>query len=60
MVENSKELAENVIRLFKDDKLRLSLGHKAKTILESNRGAIKKHLQLIDEIFTSEKKIDSQ
>lgn len=47
VVQNEKELAIEVQRLLSDEKARTSQGQRAKAVVEQNRGALEKLLQLI-------------
>lgn len=52
-VNDAKELAAAVIRFFQDEKYWENTGKNAKKVVEANRGAVKKHVELVKEIITS-------
>jgi 3-deoxy-D-manno-octulosonic-acid transferase len=54
MVQNTEELAQHVIQFLEDQNLREAFGTRAKTIVETNQGALEKHLQLINELLGSD------
>ena len=50
-VGNANQFAEAAINLLQNEKLRKSQGSKAKNLLENNRGALDKHLELIGKLL---------
>ena len=51
IVQNENELKERVALLLENSQLRQSQGHLAKTVVEENKGALDKLLNLIDVIW---------
>lgn len=47
IVDNAQQLADEVIKLLQNPELRQQQGQQAKTVVETNRGALEKHLQII-------------
>lgn len=47
-INNAKELADTVKELFGNKELRQQLGEHAKLVVEQNRGALERHLEIID------------
>jgi 3-deoxy-D-manno-octulosonic-acid transferase len=54
-VHNAEELAEEVIKLLNNKELRNTLGQRAQQVVDNNRGALEKHLQLIDALLCSDR-----
>lgn len=52
LIENAIELATQVIKFFDDPKLRQQFGENAKAVVDANRGAVTKHVQLIQKLLT--------
>jgi 3-deoxy-D-manno-octulosonic-acid transferase len=52
LIENSSELAKQVIKFFNDPKLRHEFGENAKLVVDANRGAVAKHMQLIKHLLS--------
>lgn len=52
IVNNEKELAEKVMMFLSDVEARQQFGQAAKAVVESNRGALEKHLKLIDSLLS--------
>jgi len=52
-VEDASTLAAAVLRLFADPQLRKQKGENARQVVESNRGALAKHIDLISGIIGS-------
>ncbi|MGD9108188.1 MAG: lipid IV(A) 3-deoxy-D-manno-octulosonic acid transferase [Gammaproteobacteria bacterium] len=52
LIENSTELAAQVIKFFNDPKLRQQFGENAKVVVDANRGAVIKHMQLIQKLLS--------
>ena len=50
-VNNHRELAEQVIKLMRNASLRQKLGERCKKVVESNRGALEKHLAIIKQLL---------
>lgn len=48
LVENAAELASQIINLFADPALRQEFGVNAKAVIDANRGAVEKHMKLIN------------
>ncbi|MBN1684518.1 MAG: lipid IV(A) 3-deoxy-D-manno-octulosonic acid transferase [Gammaproteobacteria bacterium] len=53
MIHHSKELAQKVIELINDSKLRNALGKRAHQVILNNRGSLQKHLKLISDLLTT-------
>ncbi len=51
-VHNAKELAERVVTLLQKPELRQQLGQQGKEVVDANRGALEKHLQLVDKLLS--------
>lgn len=51
LTENATELATQVIKFFNDPKLRQQFGENAKAVVDANRGAVDKHMQLIQHLL---------
>lgn len=47
MITNAEELAETVLHLFQDKKYREAMGRKAQDVVNKNKGALQRQLQLI-------------
>jgi len=52
VVKNSKELAHQVIQFFQDENLRNATGQKAWQVVEENRGALQKQIDVIKLFMT--------
>lgn len=50
-VQNGDELAETISRLFADENYRKQTGNHALSVVEANRGALKKQLELIHSVI---------
>lgn len=51
IINNEKELAEKVVMFLSDVDARQQYGNAAKAVVEANRGALEKHLKLIDSLL---------
>ncbi len=46
-LKNTNELAKLVLKFFRDSELRAYTGKQAKEVVESNKGSLGKHLELV-------------
>lgn len=53
VILNGEELAQSIIDLFKDEKKRLSLGLAGQQVVEQNRGALQKQMELVQSVIAN-------
>lgn len=52
-IDNAEQLASKILELLKNPAQRAQAGTAGQQVIEKNRGAVQKHLQLIDALFNS-------
>ena len=53
-IQNADELAEQVLRLFQDRSLHKKMGENGRKFVAQNRGALAKHLSLVESLIKSD------